>query len=388
MHNFTLFTPTEIFFGKSQIDVLGEQIKKHSGTKVLICYGSSRIKHNGLLDTIINLLHENSITYCELSGILPNPRITSVRKGIDICRENDVDFILAVGGGSMIDCAKTIAAGVFHDGDPWDLFTGKAGVTDALPIATVLTLAATGSEMNGNAVITNMEDVKKKALRSSKIVPVFSILDPEYTYTVPKYHTAAGTVDIMSHVFEQYFSVPEDIYLQTKLSEAILNTAIKFGPVAMENPKNYEARANLMFAGTLALNNLLGFGLAGDWAVHSIEHAVSAISDLTHGIGLAILTPHWMRHVLDKNNIEKFYNLATTVFNVTPGNDKLEIAEKGIGELKRFFASLEIPASLHEVGIKEDQLEEIAKIALPSGTIGNFKELDYEDVLTILRMAY
>ena len=388
MHNFTLSMPTKIFFGKSQIDVLGEQIKKHSGTKVLICYGSSRTKENGLLDTIINLLYENNIAYCELSRIQPNPRITSVREGIEICRENEVDFILAVGGGSIIDCAKTIAAGVFYNGDPWDLFIDKAKVTDALPVATVLTLAATGSEMNGNAVITNMETVSKKALCTSRIVPVFSILDPEYTFTVPKYHTAAGTADIMSHVFEQYFSTPEDIYLQTKLSETILKTAIKFGPVVMKEPTNYEARANLLFAGTLALNDLLSFGLDGDWAVHVIEHAVSAVSDLTHGVGLAILTPPWMKHVLNEKNTEKFYNLAINVFDITPGNDKLEIAEKGIDELQRFFSSLEIPARLSEVGIKEEQLEQIAKIAVPSGTIGSFKELNYDDVLKILKMAF
>lgn len=387
MHNFTLSMPTKIFFGKSQIDVLGEQIKNHSGTKVLICYGSNRIKENGLLDTIINILYENNIAYCELSGIQPNPRIRSVRKGIEICRENDVDFILAVGGGSIIDCAKTIAAGVFHDGDPWDFFTDKAKVTDALPIATVLTLAATGSEMNGNAVITNVEAVNKKALRTSMIIPAFSILDPEYTYTVPKYHTAAGTADIMSHVFEQYFSTPEDIFIQTQLAEAILKTTIKYGPVALKEPENYEARANLLFAGTLALNDLLSFGLDGDWAVHVIEHAISAISDLTHGVGLAILTPPWMRYVLDENNVEKFCNLSVNVFEIPSGNNKMEIARQGIDKLQSFFASLEIPARLSEVGIKEDQLEQIAKIAAPSDTIGSFKELNYNDVLEILKTA-
>ena len=388
MHNFTLSMPTKIFFGKSQLDVLGEQIKKHSGSKVLICYGSTRIKENGLLDTIINLLNESNITYSELSGIQPNPRITSVREGIKTGRDNDVDFILAVGGGSIIDCAKTIAAGFYYDGDPWDFFTDKAKVKDTLPVAAILTLAATGSEMNGNAVITNMETVSKKALRTSRITPVFSILDPEHTYTVPKYHTAAGTADIMSHVFEQYFSTPEDIFLQTKLSETILKTAIKYGPVALKEPENYEARANLLFAGTLALNDLLSFGLDGDWSVHIIEHAVSAISDLTHGTGLAILTPYWMKHVLDENNTGKFYNLAVNVLNITPGDDKLEIAEKGIDELQKFFSSLEIPAKLSEVGIKEEQLEEIAKIAAPSEPIGSFKELHYDDVLKILKMAF
>ena len=387
MHNFTLSLPTEIFFGKSQIDVLGEQIKMHSGTRVLICYGSNRIKESGLLDTIINLLYENNIAYCELSGIQPNPRITRVREGIEICREKEVDFILAVGGGSVIDTAKTIAAGVFYNGDPWDLFIDKTNVSDALPVAAVLTLAATGSEMNGNAVITNGETVSKKALRTPLIVPVFSILDPEYTFTVPKYHTAAGNADIMSHVFEQYFSSSEEIFIQTQLAEAILKTVIKYGPIAMKEPENYEARANLLFAGTLALNNLLSFGLDGDWSVHTIEHAVSAVSDLTHGIGLAILTPCWMKQVLDENNTDKFCNLAVNVFNIAPGNDNLEIAEKGIDALQKFFTSLEIPAKLGDVGIKEEQLEQIAKIAAPSEPIGCFKKLSYDDVLGILRKA-
>jgi len=388
MKNFTLSLPTEIFFGKSQIDVLGDQIKKHHGSKVLICYGSRRIKENGLFDTITNILSEYEMSFFELSNILPNPRITSVRDGVALCKKERIDFILAVGGGSVVDCAKAVAAGACYSGDPWDFFTGGIKVKKALPVATVLTLAATGSEMNGNAVISNLEVIDKRAVMTPLLKPKFSICDPQYTFSVPAYQTAAGTVDIMSHVFEQYFHSAEDIFLQSRLCEAILQTAMHCGPRAIQEPIDYEARADLLFASTLALNDLLGFGYDGDWSVHAIEHAVSAVSDLTHVAGLVIITPAWMRYVIDETNTGKFYSLAINVFGVKKGKNRMEAAQQGIDALADFFAALGMPRKLEEVGIKKDQLEVIARKAAPSDPVGSLKELHYDDVLKILQAAF
>lgn len=388
MENFTLSIPTEIFFGKTQIKVLGEQIKKHSGTNVLICYGSNRIKENGLFKTVTANLKKHKITFSELGGIQPNPRVASVRKGIQLCKKNSIDFLLAIGGGSIIDCTKAIAAGYYYDGDPWDFFTRKADITQALPLATVLTLAATGSEMNGNTVISNMVALDKRAVGSPLLKPKFSILDPKNTFTVPAYHTAAGTVDIMSHAFEQYFSSAEDTYLQRMLVEAICKTAMEFGPSAIKRPKNYTARANLLWASSLALNGLLSFGYPGDWAVHAIEHAVCAVSDITHGVGLAIITPTWMHYVLDNTNVDKFYYLAVNVLGVESGKNNMLTAKNGIVKIQEFFTSLGMPKQLGEVDIAENQLDEIAQKAVRFGPVGTLKELNYNDVYTILKTAF
>ncbi len=388
MENFTFSTPTEIFFGTSQINVIGEQILKHGGTHVLICYGSNRIKENGLFDTIVKILKKNNIAFSELVGIMPNPRIASVREGIEICKKDKVDFLLAVGGGSVIDCAKAIAAGVHYDGDPWDFFIEKAEMVDALPLASILTLAATGSEMNGNTVITNRETLEKQSTGSPMLKPLFSVLDPEYTYTVPEHHTAAGVVDTMSHVFEQYFSSGDETFLQSRLAEAILSTVMHYGPIAIENPKDYEARANLLWASTLALNNLLSFGQPGDWACHAIEHAISGISDITHGVGLAIVTPAWMDYVLDSHNKLKFYSLSVNVFGALSGKNDTLTAKSSVVNTREFFNSLGVPGKLSDVGISKDQLEEIAQKAVRFGPIGTLKELKYDDVLTILKKAF
>ncbi len=388
MENFTFSMPTEIFFGKSQITVLGEEIKKHGGTTVLICYGSDRIKGNRLFDTVIKQLEKQKITFHELNGIQPNPKIARVRDGIQICKENGIDFLLAIGGGSVIDCTKAIAAGYYYDGDPWDFFIREAEITNALPMATILTLAATGSEMNGNSVISNTDTLDKRPAGSPLLKPKFSILDPVYTYTVPPHLTAAGTVDIMSHVFELYFSSAEDTFLQSRLADALLKTAMQFGPIALKKPKNYKARANLLWASTLALNGLLSFGLPGDWAVHAMEHAVSGISDITHGVGLAILTPAWMEYVCNEINIDKFYSLAVNVFGDDPAKNKTLLARNVIVQTREFFTSLGMPAQLSEVGIAEKQLEAIAQKAVRFGAIGSVRELAYDDVLAILKMAY
>lgn len=246
MLNFNYSIPTKIFFGKGQIEILGKEIKKY-GNKVLIVYGGGSIKKNGVYDEIVNIFKDNNINFWELSGVEPNPRITTVRKGIKMCKENDIDFILAVGGGSSIDCSKVIAAGYYYKGDPWDIVLNSSKIENAIPLGTILTLSATGSEMNAGAVITNLETNEKLGTHHPSMAPKFSILDPSYTFTVPAKHTAAGIADIMSHTFENYFSKTKEAYLQNRMAESILKTCIEYGKVAMEEPENYEARANLMW---------------------------------------------------------------------------------------------------------------------------------------------
>lgn len=389
MLNFTFSIPTEVFFGKDQIKVLGKQIKRHKGSQVLICYGSDRIKRNGLFDTVHQIFKENGVSYVELSGIEPNPKLDIVKKGINLCRENDVDFVLAIGGGSIIDAAKIIAAGYYYDGSPWDFFTRKAKIKKALPIATILTLAGTGSESNANAVISNKETEQKLVISANALRPKFSILDPTYTYTVPAYLTAAGVVDTISHVFEQYFSPTKDTYLQDRLADAILKTCIKYGPIALNNPEDYIARANLMWSATLGLNSLLSYGKITDWGVHMIEHEISAIYDnVTHGVGLAILIPHWMEYAIDDSTIDKFYNLAVNVFGIHPENDKFKVGQEGIKKVKNFLKSLGMPEKLSEVNVQKERLEEIAEKAVFWGELGNFKKLAREDVLEILTLSF
>ena len=390
MKNFHYSIPTEIFFGKGQIQVLGKEIRKY-GTRVLLTYGGGSIKRIGLYDEVANILKEHNIDFWELSGIEPNPRIDSVREGIKIIRENEIDFILAVGGGSTIDCSKAIAASYYYDGNPWDLVIRKAKVVDALPLGTVLTLAATGSEMDKGAVITNPETNQKLSFGHISMAPKFSILDPTYTFSVPKIQTAAGVADIMSHTFENYFTLEDGAYLQNRFAEAILKTCIKYGRLALDEPNNYEARANIMWASSWAINGLLSYGKDTNWSVHDIEHELSAFYDITHGIGLAILTPVWMEYVLDDERVDRFVEYGVNVWDIDRSKDKYEIARLAIEKTRDFFKSLEIPMSLREVGIKEEDLEKMAKAAIDNNNgkkIGNFKPLGYEDILNIYRKAY
>ncbi|MCY6959746.1 iron-containing alcohol dehydrogenase [Clostridium brassicae] len=386
MLKFSYSIPTNVHFGKGRIKVLAKEIKKY-GSKVLLTYGGGSIKRNGLYDSIVEIFNENDISFCELNGIDPNPRLTSVNEGIKICKENNIDFILAVGGGSVIDCSKIIAAGYHYEGDPWDFFIGKARIKQALPIGTILTLAATGSEMNGNAVISNMETEEKLGTFGESLKPKFSILDPTYTMTVPVKQTAAGTADIMSHVFEQYFSPTEGAFLQDRLAEAVLKTCIEYGPIAIKNPENYEARANLMWSSSIALNGLLTYGKITDWATHGMEHELSAIYDITHGIGLAILTPNWMEHVLDNGTVDKFVEYGVNVWGISLEEDKYSVARKAIEKTREFFKGLGIPMTLKEVGINEERLQEMAEKATKFRPLGGFKKLDKNDVLEIYKAS-
>ncbi|MBT4339725.1 MAG: iron-containing alcohol dehydrogenase [Bacteroidetes bacterium] len=389
MLNFDFNIPTKIYFGQGRIEVLGKEILKY-GKKILLAYGGGSIKKNGIYDDVVSQLKSNKIEFVELCGIKPNPSIESVREGVKLCRENEVEFILAVGGGSVIDCAKAIAAGVNYAGDAWDFFVKGAKVNNVIAIGSILTLSATGSEMNANTVISNEATEEKLPFAHPTLKPRFSILDPTYTYSVSAVQTAAGTADIMSHCLEQYFSKVDGTFVQDRMTEAILKTCIQYGPIAMKEPDNYEARANLMWASSLALNGLLQYGKEGDWATHVMEHKISAISDLTHGIGLAILTPHWMAEVLDKSSLEKFHSFATNVFHISEGNDQMEMANAGIQALKEFFISLNIPSNLYDLGIRitEDRFHEMAVDIVKNGPIGKYKSLGLSEVLSILKSCY
>ncbi|MBV4425356.1 iron-containing alcohol dehydrogenase [Clostridium tyrobutyricum] len=386
MINFNYSIPTEIFFGKGSISILGKQLKRY-GAKVLVVYGGGSIKKNGIYDLAIKLIKESKIKFWELSGVEPNPKISSVRQGVKICRDNRIDCILAIGGGSVIDCSKAIAAGYYYGGDPWDIVTDPSKIKKALPVASILTLAATGSEMDIFAVITNEETKEKLGTKSSYMAPRFSILDPTYTFTVSKNQTAAGTADIMSHIMENYFNNTEGAYVQDRLAEALLKTCIKYGPIALEKPDDYDARANLMWTSSLAINGLLDYGKVKGWSVHGMEHELSAFYDITHGVGLAILTPYWMEYVLDNNTLDKFVEYGINIWSIDKNKDKFTIAHESIEKTREFFNSLGLPARLKEVGIDEENFEKMAEGATRHGKLGEFKPLSKQDVINIYKSA-
>lgn len=388
MYNFDYHIPTKIFFGKGQIVKLPAEIKAIA-TKILLVYGGGSIKRNGIYDTLLPLLKEAGIEVYELSGVEPNPRVTTVAKGAQMCKEYGIEAVLAVGGGSTIDCTKVIAAAAYYDGDPWDLVIRKAPITNALPVFSVLTASATGSEMNNGAVISNMDTNDKLGIGHPSMLPRASVLDPTYTYTTNKHQTAAGTADIMSHTLENYFSKADDFYLLDGMAEAMLKTCIKYGPVALEDPENYEARANLMWTSSLAINGSVRWGKADAWSVHSMEHQLSAYYDITHGDGLAILTPAWMKHILSENTLDRFVKYGVNVWGIDASLDKWEIANRSIDMTQDFFVNgLGIPATLREVGIDESQLEVMAeKASTPALQNDVYVPLFPEDVLAIYKLC-
>lgn len=387
MLNFRHHIPTVVYFGKGQVQALGRELSQRA-KKILIVTGQGSVKKYGIFDDVIDEVKKAGIEYVELSGIKPNPRLKSIYKGIEICKIESVDFILAVGGGSVIDASKAIAAGVKYDGDVWDFFTKDICPQETLPVGVVLTLAATGSEMNGNAVITKEDTQHKLCLSSALIRPVFSILDPEYTYTVNKYHTAAGIADIMSHAFEQYFSHTPSTYVQDRIAEGMLKVCIHYGPVVCEKPRNYDARANILWTGSLALNDLIGEGKSADWASHSIEHELSAIYDISHGIGLAIITPNWMRYVLSKKTIKKFVEYGINIWGIDGNRNEMDIANEAINRTREFFNSLGLPSKLSEVNISDERFQDMARNAILShGQVGSFMQLSEKDIIQILKMS-
>ncbi|MBG9541585.1 iron-containing alcohol dehydrogenase [Cytobacillus firmus] len=386
MQNFTFYNPTKLIFGKDQLSQLQTEIPQY-GKKVLVVYGGGSIKQNGLYDKVMAQLNEIGAEVFELAGVEPNPRISTVRKGVEICKNEGVDFLLAVGGGSVIDCTKAIAAGAKYDGDAWDLVIKKAFAEKALPFGTVLTLAATGSEMNAGSVITNWETNEKYGWGSPVTFPKFSILDPVNTFTVPRNQTVYGIVDMMSHVLEHYFHLEENTDFQDRMCESLLITIMEAAPKLLEDLESYEHRAAILYSGTMALNGILNMGYRGDWATHNIEHAVSAVYDIPHGGGLAILFPNWMKHNLNVKP-ERFKQLAIRVFNVDPaGKTDEETALEGIEKLREFWSSIGAPSRLADYDIDDSKIELMADKATVNGEFGNFAKLNHDDVVSIYRAS-
>lgn len=388
MENFSFRCPTKIIFGSSAEDNVAAEVIKYS-KKILLCYGGGSIKKTGLYDRVVKSLESSNIEFIELGGIKPNPRLSLVKEGIRLCRENNIDFILVVGGGSAIDTGKAIAVGVPYSGDVWDFYMGSATVTEAMPIGVILTIPATGSEASDSSVITNEDGWYKKGVNSDLIRPAFSILNPELTYTLPSYQTACGAADIMAHVMERYFTNAKHVDLTDRLCEATLKTVINNAQIALEDPRNYDARAEIMWAGTIAHNGLLSTGRIGDWASHRIEHELSGIYDIAHGAGLSIIFPAWMKYVY-KHDLNRFVQFAVRVWDVDMEFESLEaIALEGIKRMTEFFRKIGLPVTLSEANIPEDRFEEMADKCTNSDkkTQGQFVVLYKEDVINIYKLA-
>jgi len=386
LKNFTFYNPVRLHFGKGQIEQLKQELPQY-GQNILIVYGGGSIKKSGLYDEALSTLKELNMNVFEISGVEPNPRVETARKGIEICKKESIDFVLAIGGGSVIDCSKLIAAGAKVDEDAWNIVIKKTKVVDALPLGTILTLAATGSEMNSGSVISNEETQEKYGWGHPLVFPKFSILDPTYTFTVPQNHTVYGMVDIMSHVFEQYFHDTTNTLVTDEMCEGVLRTVIQTAPKLINDLQNYELRETILLAGTIGLNGFLSLGSQGDWATHNIEHSVSAVYDIPHGGGLAIIFPNWMKHNLSVNP-ERFAGLATRVFNVNPeGKTTEEVALEGIERLREFWTSIGAPSRLADYNIDDSQMDILVEKSMINGSFGKFKSLQAEDVRAILEMS-
>jgi alcohol dehydrogenase YqhD (iron-dependent ADH family) len=391
MQNFEFYAPAKIVFGKDTHKQIGELIKPHT-KKALLHYGSQSIKRSGVYDDVVKSLSDAGVAFVELGGVLPNPRLSLVPEGIALCKKEDVDLILAVGGGSAIDSAKAIAMGYYYDGDIWDAYAGKADITKALPVVTVLTIPAAGSEGSGDTVITNEEKKVKYGFGSPHLRPLISVVNPELFYTLPKNQIANGVADMMSHVFERYFTNTTNVDLTDGLCESVLKTLIKNAPAVIDNQTDYDSWSDIGFAGYVAHNGLVGMGRAQDWACHDMEHELSAIYDIAHGAGLAVLTPAWMRYVYH-DNINMFVQFAVNVMGVQGSFREPEaIIEEGITRLSAFFKRIGLPQTLAELGIGSDNLELMAKkstrIAFgDERPIGGLKKLAWEDVLNIYKLA-
>lgn len=384
MNNFDLYLNTHVFFGRKAASNIPQNINGY-GNRVLMVYGGGSIFKNGVYEEVTTILQNGGIEYIELGGIDPNPRIASVREGAKICKENNIDVVLAVGGGSTVDCAKAIAAAACYSGDAWDLVLDKSKVTKALPIFVVLTVAATGSEMDCGAVISNPETKDKYDFDSPWMRPSCAFMDPTHTFTVPKKQTAAGTVDIMSHVLEAYFSRAQG-FIQDRIAEALLKTCIVNGNIALDNPTDYDARANLMWASSWAINGLTSCGKGQAWSVHQIEHMLSAYYDITHGVGLAILTPVWMEYVLDESSADKFAEYAKNVWDVDD-NDKWNAAREGIRKTRECFTSWGMPTKLSELDIDDSYFRDMAQKAAVRGLDSAYKPLFEGDIVNILKRS-
>lgn len=385
MKNFDFHNPTRLIFGKDTIKDLGTYIKSYGDKKVLLLYGKGSIFKNGVYDTVITSLKENEIAYVEMSGVKPNPVLSKVRETVEFMKKEKVDAIVAVGGGSVLDTAKISAASYYYDGDPWDFYEGLVKPEKALPIYGVLTISATGSEMNSGGVITNEDEKKKWGWGSKYTYPRLSIVDPSVQKSLPVNQTINGAVDTLSHVFEAYFGGTKNTLMQDELSEGIIRTVMDSVRILIKDPSDYDARAELAWAATLALNGLNGLGRVGDWASHGIEHSVSAYYDIAHGEGLSIVFPAWMAHVYHED-VDKFARLGEKVFHLE-GGDQEQKAKEAIAAFKAFLKEIGAPVSLSERNIGDENLRAMAKNALLRGPLGSLKKLQEEDVYDILKGA-
>ncbi len=388
MKHFVYDIPVKVYFGENHLHHLGDEVSKY-GKRVLLTYGGGSIKKTGLYDAIMNELRKADMEVYELSGIAPNPRIDSVRQGAQLCKEKDIDVLLAVGGGSTIDAAKWMAAGACVDFDAWDFFNEKwAPVKQALPLVTVLTLSATGSEMDCGGVISNPETADKIGRMERILLPKVSFLDPTVTYTVSPYQTACGSADMLSHIFEVYFNMESDLYMLDCFMEGMLKTIIKYAPIAMKDPTNYEARANLMWTSSWAINGFIDGGKRQEWSCHPMEHELSAIYDITHGHGLAILTPRWMEYCLDETTVSKYVQYGVNVFGIDASLPPIEIAQKSIELTANFlFNTLGLDDTFTKVGIRREDFPTMAKKACLDGVLQGFKPLNQKDIENIFEMC-
>ena len=391
MENFNYYTPTKVVFGRGTEEQVGELVRQQECKKVLVHYGSGSVKRSGLLDRICGSLDAAGIDYISLGGVVPNPRLSLVYEGIRICKEENVDFILAVGGGSVIDSAKAIGYGVANEGDVWDFYEKKRQATSCMPVGAVLTISAAGSEMSNSSVITNENGWLKRGYNTDYCRPKFAVMNPELTMTLPKYQTASGCTDIMMHTMERYFNQAENMELTDGISEHLIRTVMKNAQILMEHPDDYNARAEVMWAGSLSHNGLTGCGTdGGDWASHQLEHELGGMFDVAHGAGLAAVWGSWARYVVDARP-ERFAQFAVNVMGVEKGTDDMETALRGIEAMEDFYRSVEMPVSIRELGVDptDEQLHEMAEKCshFRKRTIGCVKKLDVDDMYRIYKNA-
>ena len=389
MKDFSFQNPTRIHFGRDALRHLSDEVNRY-GKRVLMVYGGGSIKRTGVYDDVLVQLKAADAQVWELSGVQPNPRLSLVREGIAICRKEQIQLVLAVGGGSAIDTAKAIVNGACYDGDVWDLYEGKGSNDTALPLGVVLTIPAAGSEMSRSSVMTREEDWCKRGRNAYTNFPTFSILNPEYSFTLPPYQTACGIVDIMAHMMERYFTMEEHVELTDRLIEGALVTVINNAPIVMEKPDDYDARAEITWAGALAHNTLLDTGRVGDWASHKLEHELSALYDVAHGAGLAVMFPAWMKFVLPRGGARKLAQFAERVLGVPAGFGSTdEIAAEGIRRLEAFYQSLGMPITLAGLGIDGSRIPEMAAraVAMAGGLLGGFVPLTAEMAEEVYKLA-
>lgn len=387
MNNFNFYSPTFFVFGKERENEAGKYVKRFGGTNVLLHFGGGSVVKSGLLDRVKTSLKAENIRFTELGGVQPNPRSGLVYEGVGICKREKIDFILAIGGGSVIDSAKAIAIGALYDGDFWDFYTGK-NIENALPVATILTISAAGSEGSAGSVITHENGMLKRAANGDALRPVFSILNPELTCTLPNYQTACGATDMMAHVMERYFTNTKDVEITDRLCEGVLLTIIKETPKALADPSDYESRANIMWAGMVAHNDICGVGRDQDWSSHNMEHELSGLYDVAHGAGLAVMFPAWMKYVMH-HDIQRFAQFAVRVWGCEMDFQNPEnTARQGIEKMEQFFASIGMPVRFSELGAKAEDIPVLVKtMGLGKNTLGSFVKLTEEDVRKIYELA-